>query len=210
MGYTHRISVFRRQRGRKDKENILGFIRNKQGTDSHFNWFVSNMANWLTLAGLSRLYQSIEAFHVPCSRGPGKCVHQYFWWRRSGKKCTASISHCWRTLSGSQTLQRACKGISISIILMEGSPSKINPPVTYLIPFTRKQWNWVNNKKKKLLIIPTSSSPDCPAPHDITQVCLFGCINGSICGTNPLKRWPRQESLAQCASPERRWLAPLS
>ena len=113
----------------------------------------------------------------------------------------------WMVINTERTVAYNSK---LKLRLMEGGPSKINPPVTYLIPFTRKKWNWVNNKKKKLLIIPTSSSPACPAPHDITQVCLFGCINGSICGTNPLKRWPRQESLAQCASPERRWLAPLS
>lgn len=49
------------------------------------------------------LNQSIKAFHVLRSRGPGKCVHQHSWWQRLGEKCTASISHCWRMLSGSQT-----------------------------------------------------------------------------------------------------------
>lgn len=45
--------------------------------------------------------------------------------------------------------------------------------VTYLIPFTRKQWNWENKKKKRS----PSLSPLLPPqllqpPDDITQVCL--------------------------------------
>ena len=52
----------------KDKGNILGFIRNRQGADRQFDWFVPDKANGLTQAGLSRLNQSIEAF-VYCILG---------------------------------------------------------------------------------------------------------------------------------------------
>ena len=52
----------------KDKGNILGFIRNGQGADRQFNWFVPDKANGLPQAGLSSLNQSIEAF-VYCILG---------------------------------------------------------------------------------------------------------------------------------------------
>ena len=39
----------------KDKGNIFGFIRNEQCVNRQFDWLVSNKANRLTLAGLSRL-----------------------------------------------------------------------------------------------------------------------------------------------------------
>ena len=56
----------------KDKGNILGFIRNGQGADRQFDWFLPDKANRLTQAGLSRLNQSIEALiRVLHSRGTG-------------------------------------------------------------------------------------------------------------------------------------------
>ena len=45
-----------------------GFIRNEQGADRQFNWFVPNKAKGRTQAGLSRLNQSIEA-PVYCALG---------------------------------------------------------------------------------------------------------------------------------------------
>ena len=44
------------------REFFLGFIRNEQGTDRQFNWFVLDKANRLTQAGLSHLNQLIKAF----------------------------------------------------------------------------------------------------------------------------------------------------
>ena len=71
----------------KDKGNILGFIRNGQGADRQFNWFVPDKANGLPQAGLSRLNQSIEAIvycilvHIVGGRyqpvKPGKRVQRY-------------------------------------------------------------------------------------------------------------------------------------
>ena len=55
-------------RAGKDKGNILGFIRNGQGADRQFDWFVPDKANGLTQAGISRLNQSVEAF-VYCILG---------------------------------------------------------------------------------------------------------------------------------------------
>ena len=96
---------------------------------------------------------------------------------------------------------------------MEGTLSKIKPPNSHLSNPIHKEAMKLGEQKKRSrslspLLPPQVLQP--PPPHDITQVCLFGSINGWICGTNPLKTWPRQESLAQCAPPERRWLAPLS
>ena len=45
-----------------------GFIRNEQGADRQFDWFVPNKASGSTQAGLSRLNQSIEA-PVYCALG---------------------------------------------------------------------------------------------------------------------------------------------
>ena len=42
--------------------NKLDYIRNDQGADGQFEYFVSDSANGLTSAGLARLNQSIEAF----------------------------------------------------------------------------------------------------------------------------------------------------
>ena len=92
---------------------------------------------------------------------------------------------------------------------MEGSPSKINPPNSHLSnPIHKEAMKLGEQKKKKEpLIIPTSSSPASPTPRWYNPG-LFGSIKGWICGTNPLIRRLRQESLAQCAPPERGWLAP--
>ena len=67
LSVSHVVKSFdsafcRRERAEKDKGNILGFIRNGQGTDRQFDWFVPDKGNGLTRAGLSRLNQSIEAF----------------------------------------------------------------------------------------------------------------------------------------------------
>ena len=42
--------------------NELDYIRNDQGVDRQFQYFVSDSANGITPAGLARLNQSIEAF----------------------------------------------------------------------------------------------------------------------------------------------------
>ena len=48
--------------------NKLDFIRNDQGADRQFKYYVPNSVNRLTPAGLARLNQSIEAF-VYCILG---------------------------------------------------------------------------------------------------------------------------------------------
>ena len=56
---------------RKDlnyRANGITFVRNDQGADKQFDYFVPHYAQGLTQAGLSRLYQSIEAF-VYCVLG---------------------------------------------------------------------------------------------------------------------------------------------
>ena len=52
----------------KGKVNIRGFIRNEQGADRQFDWFVPNKANGRRQAGLSRLNQSIEV-SIYCALG---------------------------------------------------------------------------------------------------------------------------------------------
>ena len=54
--------------GKDDAGNLLDFIRNDQGADRQFDYFVPDYAQGLTQAGLSRLNQSIEAF-VYCVLG---------------------------------------------------------------------------------------------------------------------------------------------
>ena len=56
--------------GKDDAGNLLDFIRNDQGADRQFEYFVPDYAQGLTQAGLSRLNQSIEAF-VYCVLGKG-------------------------------------------------------------------------------------------------------------------------------------------
>lgn len=67
LSVSHVVKPFdsafcRRERGGKDKGNILGFITNGQGAGRQFDWFVPDKANVLMQARLSRLNQSIEAF----------------------------------------------------------------------------------------------------------------------------------------------------
>lgn len=57
----------RRKRVREGQTSILGFIRNEEGADRQFDWFVPDKANGPMQAGLSQLNQSIEAF-VYCVR----------------------------------------------------------------------------------------------------------------------------------------------
>ena len=50
---------------RKDpnyRANGITFVRNDQGADKQFEYFVPNYAQGLTKAGLARINQSIEAF----------------------------------------------------------------------------------------------------------------------------------------------------
>ena len=54
--------------GNKYLGNELDHIINEQGSDRQFDWFVPDKAEGLTQAGLSRIYQSIEAF-VYCVLG---------------------------------------------------------------------------------------------------------------------------------------------
>lgn len=57
----------RRKRVREGQTSILGFIRNEEGADRQYDWFVPDKANGPMQAGLSQLNQSIEAF-VYCVR----------------------------------------------------------------------------------------------------------------------------------------------
>ena len=57
-----------------DKGNMLDYIRNDQGADRQFEYFVLDTAQVLTQSGQSRLNQSIEAF-VYCIRGAQVNVH---------------------------------------------------------------------------------------------------------------------------------------
>ena len=53
---------FANEGGTDEKGNKLEYIRNDQGADRQFEYFVPNTAQGLTQSGLSRLNQSIEAF----------------------------------------------------------------------------------------------------------------------------------------------------
>ena len=44
------------------KATLIDLIRNDEGADKQFGYFVPDTANGLTRAGLARLNQSIEAF----------------------------------------------------------------------------------------------------------------------------------------------------
>ena len=48
--------------GKDDDGNKIDFIRNDQGADKQFEYFVPNRASGLTLNGLGRINRSIEAF----------------------------------------------------------------------------------------------------------------------------------------------------
>ena len=54
--------------GTDDKGNKLEYVRNDQGADRQFEYFVPDIAQGITQSGLSRLNQSIEAF-VYCVLG---------------------------------------------------------------------------------------------------------------------------------------------
>ena len=54
--------------GKDDAKDLLDFIRNDQGADRQFEYFVPNTSASLMQAGLSQLNQSIEAF-VYCVLG---------------------------------------------------------------------------------------------------------------------------------------------
>ena len=60
--------------GTDDKGNKLDYIRNGQGADRQFEYFVPDTAQGLTQSGLSRRNQSIEAF-VYCVLGAQVNVH---------------------------------------------------------------------------------------------------------------------------------------
>ena len=53
---------FADERGTDDKSNKLDYIRNDQGADRQFEYFVLDITQGLTQSGLSRLNQSIEVF----------------------------------------------------------------------------------------------------------------------------------------------------
>ena len=78
-----------------------GFIRNEQGADRQFDWFVPTKANGRTQAGLSRLNQSIEA---PVYRALGAQVNVQSSILGNGGR--------WRAPQGRQTCPRVCEGIS--------------------------------------------------------------------------------------------------
>ena len=59
---------FEDEGGTDEKGNNLHFIRNDQGADRQFEYFVPDKSNGLTKAGLARINQSIEAF-VYCVLG---------------------------------------------------------------------------------------------------------------------------------------------
>ena len=54
--------------GSGEKGNLTYFVRNDDGTERQFDFFVPNASHGLTQVGLARLNQSIEAF-VYCVRG---------------------------------------------------------------------------------------------------------------------------------------------
>ena len=87
---------------------LVAFTRNDNNTERQFDWFVPNKANGITQAG-----RSIEAFLYCILLGPRlMCEAAFFAMEAERKKRRASFSHCWSTLSGSQTWPTACSASS--------------------------------------------------------------------------------------------------
>ena len=62
LKYLSEHTKFSDEGGKASDGNAVYFIRNDDGTENQFDFFVPNEAQGLTQAGLSRLNQSIEAF----------------------------------------------------------------------------------------------------------------------------------------------------
>ena len=68
LTYPSEHAMFSDEGGKASDGNAVYFIRNDDGTENQFDFFVPDEAQGLTQAGLSRLNQSIEAF-VYCGLG---------------------------------------------------------------------------------------------------------------------------------------------
>ena len=62
LTYPSEHAKFSKEGGKASDSNAVYFIRNDDGTENQFDFFVPDEAQGLTQAGLSRLDQSIEAF----------------------------------------------------------------------------------------------------------------------------------------------------
>ena len=60
--YPHYNQLFKDEGGDEEKGTLVKYIRNDQGSDKQFEFFVPATSSGLTQAGLARLNQSIEAF----------------------------------------------------------------------------------------------------------------------------------------------------
>ena len=60
--YPHYNQLFKDEGGDEEKGTLVKYIRNDQGSDKRFEFFVPATSSGLTQAGLARLNQSIEAF----------------------------------------------------------------------------------------------------------------------------------------------------
>ena len=86
-------------------------LRNDQGADRQFVYFVPDSANGLTTAGLARLSQSIEAF-VYCNLGAQVNVRSGILRAGEQGKRRESSSSSWRTRSEYLTFPKAFSAIS--------------------------------------------------------------------------------------------------
>ena len=97
--------------GTDKKGNKLEYIRNNQGADRQFEYFVPDTVQGLTQSGLSRLNQSIKAF-VYCVLGAQVNVRSSILGNGGPRRRRGTSSFSWWVQSERQIFQRAFSAIS--------------------------------------------------------------------------------------------------
>ena len=130
----------------KNKGSILGFIRNGQGADRQFDWFVPDKANGLVRAGLSRLNQSIKVF-LYCIIGAQVNVRSSI--LGDGGRAIEAQSEILTLLEDAirqpnmnlwlnNDVNKGTKKVGLRL-MVEVLPKLTRQTITHLVPFTRRQ-----------------------------------------------------------------------
>ena len=130
-----------------------GFIRNEQGADRQFDWFVPNKANGRTQAGLSRLNQSIEA---PVYRALGAQVNVQSSILGNGGRAKEAQSEFLASLEGSTWQTDLSKGVRRYQLPIDEGKLRLDlaaAPRAWLMPFrmviNTERTDAYNNKLKQ-------------------------------------------------------------